>query len=186
MQPILIIILLTTSLFAREDIAVIDFDVINISEGDAKGLTYRLSTEMIALNWRTVERTEMNRLLDEQKFQYSGCADIKCAVEIGKMLGTKYMVVGTINKVGKRFTVDSRLINVETSEVYANGQYTSDSNIDDVFKYGMKSIAYQLSGLEQPELLNQSESFFSKIYKQRKIIGIVWFVLWIGWGLLPA
>ena len=183
MQPILIIILLTTSLFSREAIAVIDFDVINISEGDAKGLTYRLSTEMIALNWRTVERTEMNRLLDEQKFQYSGCADIKCAVEIGKMLGTKYMVVGTINKVGKRFTVDSRLINVETSEVYANGQYTSDSNIDDVFKYGMKSIAYQLSGLEQPELLKQSESFFSKIYKQRKIIGIVSFVLWLAWGL---
>ena len=73
---------------------------------------------------------------------------------------------------------------VETSEVYANGQFTSDSNIDDVFKYGMKSIAYQLSGLEQPEdILNQSESFFSKIYKQRKIIGIVSFVLWLAWGL---
>jgi len=94
------------------------------------------------------------------------------------------MVVGTINKVGRRFTVDSRLINVETSEVYANGQYTSDSNIDDVFKYGMKSIAYQLSGLEQPEdILKQSESFFNKIYKQRKIISIVSFVLWLAWGL---
>jgi len=40
-----------------------------------------------------VERSEMKRLLDEQKFQYSGCVDVACAVEIGKMLGAKTMVV---------------------------------------------------------------------------------------------
>jgi len=30
-----------------------------------------------------------------------------------------------------------------------------------------------------------SPSLFTKIYEKRKIIGIVWFVLWIGWGLIP-
>ena len=100
------------------------------------------------------------------------------------MLGAKYMVVGTISKVGKTFTVDSRLIYVESSEAYASGQYTSDGSIDNVVKYGMASIAYQLSDEDiPPELLNQSESFFSKIYKQRKVIGIVSFVLWLAWGL---
>ena len=49
----------------------------------------------------------MNRLLKDQKFQYSGCVDFNCAVDLGKMLGAKYMVVGTISKVDRTFTLDS-------------------------------------------------------------------------------
>ena len=188
MRKILLPILLITSLFAREYIAVIDFEGIGISNDEARVLTQRLTSELINIGvFQVLERSEMKRLLDEQKFQYSGCVDLNCAVELGKMLGAKYMVVGTISKVGRTFTVDSRLIYVESSEAYGSGQYTTQSSIDDVVQYGMTSIAYQLSDIEEsPELLNQSESFFSKIYEKRKIIGIVWFVLWIGWGLLPA
>ena len=40
-------ILLLTSLFAREYIAIIDFEGIGVSEGDAKALTQRLASEMI-------------------------------------------------------------------------------------------------------------------------------------------
>ena len=47
MRRILISILLITSLFAREYIAIIDFDGIGVSEGDAKALTQRLASEMI-------------------------------------------------------------------------------------------------------------------------------------------
>ena len=185
MRKFILPILLITSLFAREYIAVIDFEGIGISNDEARVLTQRLTSELINIGvFQVLERSEMKRLLDEQKFQYSGCVDLNCAVELGKMLGAKYMVVGTISKVGRTFTVDSRLIYVESSEAYASGQYTSDGSIDNVVKYGMASIAYQLSDGDIPsELLNQSESLFSKIYKQRKIIGIVSFVLWLAWGL---
>ena len=40
-------ILLTSSLFSREYIAIIDFEEIGVSEGDAKALTQRLASEMI-------------------------------------------------------------------------------------------------------------------------------------------
>ena len=185
MRQVAIIILMLTSLFAREYIAVIDFEGIGISNDEARVLTQRLTSELINIGvFQVLERSEMKRLLDEQKFQYSGCVDLNCAVELGKMLGAKYMVVGTISKVGRTFTVDSRLIYVESSEAYASGQYTTQGSIDNVVQYGMTSIAYQLSDEDiPPEILNQSESFFSKIYKQRKIIGIVSFVLWLAWGL---
>ena len=39
MHRILSVLLLTTSLFAREYIAIIDFEGINVSESDAKALT---------------------------------------------------------------------------------------------------------------------------------------------------
>ena len=86
MRKFLLPILLITSLFAREYIAIIDFEGISVSEGDAKALTQRLTSEMIKLEvYQVLERSEMKRLLDEQKYQYSGCVDTKCAVEIGKM-----------------------------------------------------------------------------------------------------
>ena len=98
MRRILISILLITSLFAREYIAIIDFEGIGVSADDAKTLTQRLTPEMIALEaYQVLERSEMKRLLEEQKFQYSGCVDLKCAVELGKLLGAKYMVVVTMS-----------------------------------------------------------------------------------------
>ena len=47
MKKLLPLILLLTSLFAREYIAIIDFEGINVNEGDAKALTQRLTLEMI-------------------------------------------------------------------------------------------------------------------------------------------
>ena len=183
-RRLIILLLIVGCVFAREYIAVIDFEGIGITNDEARVLTQRLTSEMINIGvYQVLERSEMKRLLDEQKFQYSGCVDLNCAVELGKMLGAKYMVVGTISKVGRTFTVDSRLIYVESSEAYTSGQYTTQGSIDNVVQYGMSSIAYQLSEEDiPPELLNQFESFFSKIYKQRKVIGIVSFVLWLAWG----
>ena len=118
---ILSIVLIFGFMFGREYIAIIDFEGINISEGDAKALTQRLTSEMIKLEvYQVLERSEMKRLLDEQKYQYSGCVDTKCAVELGKMLGAKFMVVGSISKVGSTYSIDSRLIDVKTSESYVS------------------------------------------------------------------
>ena len=131
MRKILLPILLITSLFAREYIAIIDFEGININEGDAKALTQRLTSEMIELQlYQVLERSEMKRLLEEQKFQYSGCVDTKCAGELGKILGAKYMVVGTISQIGKSFSIDSRLISVESGEAYGSGKYETNSSVD--------------------------------------------------------
>jgi len=148
MHRILLLILLSTSLFAREYIAIIDFEGIGVSTDDAKTLTQRLTSEMIALEvYQVLERSEMKRLLEEQKFQYSGCVDLKCAVEVGKLLGAKYMVVGNISKLGNAFSVDSRLISVESGESYVSAKYTLQGNIESLLIDGMTSIAHQLCEL---------------------------------------
>ena len=186
MKKLLIAIFLLSSLFAREYIAIIDFEGIGISENEARVLTQRLTSEMISLElYQVLERSEMKRLLSEQKFQYSGCVDTKCAVELGKMLGAKYMVVVTISKLGKTFTLDSRLISVETSEAYGSGQYSTDVSIDNLIKYGMKSLAYQLCALDPPTI-SISKKITDTLYDNRYIVGGIAFLLWLGWGLLPA
>ena len=79
-RRLIILLLIVGCVFAREYIAIIDFEGIGVSTDDAKTLTQRLTSEMIALEvYQVLERSEMKRLLEEQKFQYSGCVDLKCA-----------------------------------------------------------------------------------------------------------
>jgi len=152
-------ILLATSLFAREYIAIIDFEGIGVTEDEAKVLTQRLTSEMITLEvYQVVERSEMKRLLDEQKFQYSGCVDTKCAVEIGKMIGAKYMVVGSVSKLGSSYSIDSRMIDVESSEAYIGATFVYQGQIDVLLTNGISSVARQLCELEDnPQYIQEQK-----------------------------
>ena len=78
MHRIFLIILFFTALFSREYVAVIDFEGIGLSNDEARVLTQRLTSELINIEvYQILERSEMKRLLDEQKFQYSGCVDLE-------------------------------------------------------------------------------------------------------------
>mgnify|MGYP001417221095 CR=1 FL=1 len=145
----ILIFLFLTSLFSREYIAIIDFEPIGVSELESKALTQRLTSEMIELGeYQVVERSEMKRLMEEQKFQYSGCVDLKCAVDIGKLIGAKYMVVGSISKIGSTYSIDSRMISVESGESFTSGSYNHKGEIDDLITHGMKTVAHKLCDLE--------------------------------------
>lgn len=154
MKKLLALILFLSLSFTREHIAVIDFEGINVSEVEAKALTQKLTTELIKVGeYIVLERSEMKKVLDEQKFQYSGCVDTKCAVEIGMMLGAKYIVVGSVSKVGSTYSIDSRLINVKTGESYQSAEFNHKGEIDYLLLEGMKSVAYQLCTIEVKSIL---------------------------------
>lgn len=66
---------------------------------------------------RVVERQQIQQLLDEQNLGAQGRADAQTAAKIGKLVGARYMVMGTFVDFYNDFRVDVRLINVETGEV---------------------------------------------------------------------
>ena len=106
------------------------------------------------------------------------------AVDIGRMIGAKYMVVGSISKVGGSYNLDSRMISVETGESYISAQFTSNGKIDKVLKLGIPSLAYQLCEIEPPKI-SPLKKMTGYIYKNRFIIGVVSFLVWMGWGWMP-
>jgi len=88
--------------------------------------------------------------------------------------------------LGNSYSVDSRLIDVKTAENYVSANYTTTKDLGDVLN-GMRTIAYKICEMEVPEnLIVKDSSIFDSLKKYRKRILISWFVLWIGWGLLPA
>jgi len=66
---------------------------------------------------RVVERQEIQRLLDEQNLGAQGRVDAATAAKIGKLVGARYMVMGTFVDFYGDFRIDVRLINTETSEI---------------------------------------------------------------------
>jgi len=66
---------------------------------------------------RVVERQEIQRLVDEQNLGAQGRVDPQTAAKLGKLVGARYMVMGTFVDFYGDFRVDVRLINTETGEV---------------------------------------------------------------------
>jgi TolB-like protein len=167
------------------NIAIIDFEGIGVSIKEARILTQRLASEIISLNvYQLFERSKVDQLLKEQKFQHSGCVDAVCAVEIGKLVGVQHMVIGTVSKIGNTYSVDSRIIDVESGKSFISAKYSTQNSIHDVITNGMESISYQLCNMGAPK--PAKPSFFERMYKNRGKIILVYLALWIGWGLLPA
>ena len=128
-KNIIFLILLIQSLFAQQNsIAVIDFENINIRKTDAEALTQRLTSELININKFTIlERSLIQKVIEEQKFQYSGHVDVQTVSDIGSMLGADYVIVGSISKIGGiYFSVDSRMIEVKSSKSLKSANYDGD------------------------------------------------------------
>ena len=66
---------------------------------------------------RIVDRSSVQRLLDEQNLGKDGRADAATAAKIGKLVGARYMVMGSFVDLYGRFRVDARIVDVETSEI---------------------------------------------------------------------
>ncbi len=74
-----------------------------------------------------IDRKNMENVLKEQGFQKSGCTTAECAVEIGKLLNVKNMIVGNISKVGRRYVISIRLLSVETGKTDLSDDVECDS-----------------------------------------------------------
>lgn len=64
-------------------------------------------------SFRLVERSSMEQILSEQKFQLSGCTSDECAIQMGKLLNVQAVVVGSVSKFGERFYISVRMVDVE-------------------------------------------------------------------------
>ncbi len=66
----------------------------------SKSIEDGVTNEIVSMGGAKVfTRTEMNKILNEHKFQQSGLVDDTQLVRLGKLAGIKYMVTGSVNNV---------------------------------------------------------------------------------------
>jgi hypothetical protein len=142
----LIIIITSVSLNAQEKmtIAVLDLKAKGTSKIVAGVVADLIRSEMIKTGLFTViERTQMNEILREQNFQMTGCVDQACAVQIGKLLSARKVLVGELGMMGKTFVITVRIVDVEkgSSEFAANEK----ANNEEALTVASESITKNLS-----------------------------------------
>ncbi|MBF0430181.1 MAG: hypothetical protein HQK83_02795 [Fibrobacteria bacterium] len=130
-------------------IAVLELAGNGVSVSNLGGFSNRLRTEMFNTDkFTVVERSLMNEILKEQKFQQSGCTTQECVIEVGQMLSVGYIVTGNVDKVGNLYSVAIRMVNVETGKIVKIEKEDCDQcQIEDVFKVTLYNLARKLAGL---------------------------------------
>ena len=68
---------------------------------------------------KIIERSNLEAILAEQKFQSSGLVNEETAKSIGMLAGVDFVCYGTLKDLGEGFTVNARVVDVETGEICA-------------------------------------------------------------------
>lgn len=73
---------------------------------------------------KIIERSNLESILEEQKFQSSGLVNEVTAKSIGMIAGVDFVCYGTLKDTGNSFTVNARIVDVETGELCAISRTT--------------------------------------------------------------
>lgn len=149
---------ITSTVFAKEMVAIMDFD--NKAQHGGyrvgQGASDMLATELIKLEkFRVMERDKISTVMKEQNFTNSSAVDPSTALQLGKLLGVKYIVTGAVTEYGQSSSggggggvhvgkkgyhaaVDVRIIDATTGEIVfaENGEGDKTSMNVSVFGFG--------------------------------------------------
>ncbi|MBO8131791.1 MAG: PEGA domain-containing protein [Candidatus Marinimicrobia bacterium] len=131
-------------------IAVMDLDANNIDESEAKALSDRMRVEIVQIGvFDVMERKRMADILNEMKFQLSGTTTDANAIEIGKMVGVRKIVAGSVGKIDNIYTISVRLIDIETGRIERTAVYDIYGTLSTVFKIGIPTVASDLCSVKK-------------------------------------
>ena len=138
-------------------LAILDLVPNGISQVEAIGISDKLRVHISRLTkspayiknkgkdwYAVVERTQMDKILDQFKVQNTGCVSDSCAIEFGKMLQADRIVVGTISLVGKTYSVTSRIVDIETGKALAEADRQYKGSIDNVLNKVIVQVGDEL------------------------------------------
>lgn len=115
----------------KPTLAIMDFKTVGDSEELGKGAAEILRTAFVETrNYTVIERGMLEEVLKEQKISVSGIVDSNTAVNIGKIIGARIVVVGSVVKIGKSYTLNIRFVDVQTSEVLLGEKLTTMNKED--------------------------------------------------------
>jgi hypothetical protein len=111
-------------------IAVMDLKGEGIQSNTTRVVTNMLRTSLINLKKFTIiERSQMDQIMKEQGFQKTGCTDQDCAVQIGKVLSARKMLIGELSSIGSSLIITVRIVDVERAEAeFAEMEKAQDVN----------------------------------------------------------
>lgn len=141
----------------KDSIAILDLVATNISKEEAGMLSDRLRSEILKTGkFEIMEREKIDLILKEQGFQETGlCNTTECSVEVGQLLAVNRIVTGSVGKMGNLYSINLRLLDVQTGKNLKTAEEDCMCPIEDVLLYSIRKVAYKLVDVPytEPELV---------------------------------
>ena len=140
--------------FKKTKIAVLDFQLQGesfSSKDMGKIVAEWLITGLVETGrFDVIERRLLEKILEEQKLGVTGAIDPSSAAQLGKILGVKTIVSGTLTSLEGFIEINARLINVDTASIVAAEKVraSSASRLNDLVSQITEKIvlAFPLEG----------------------------------------
>ncbi len=131
-------------------VAVHTLEAHGISEDEAATLTDVLRSKLMNTGkYEVMERSQMEAILEEQAFRYSGsCTDKECMVEMGQILGIQQIIAGSIGMLGKTYSINVRIISVETGKILNSVTHNYTGPFENLLTTEMSVVANRLADVE--------------------------------------
>ena len=130
----------------KQVIAVLDFEALGISQQEARVLTKRLRSALIRSNIYTVIQGGMiDMILEEQDFQVTGEIFTESALDLGMLLGASLIMVGSIGKFGSLWTIELRIIDVDSKKITKSISYDIMGAIELVLTDGIPEVVRRIT-----------------------------------------
>ena len=125
-----------TQVGSRLSVAVLKFDSNDNAVELTESVTEKLVTQLVNLRrFRVIERSALNKIMEEQKLGMTGFVDEATAVKVGKLAGADVIILGRINIEIGFAKVSARGIDTETSElIVAKEADSGNTNIETIEK----------------------------------------------------
>jgi len=156
------------SLFSQSHkprLAVLPFDANNISETDADTITSLFETGLVNTDtYNIIEQREVKKILEAQKYSISGVTDEEYAVEIGKLLSAEQVAIGKVARVGSKYIINAKIVDVERG--YNLNAKSVESDSLDSMPQNARLLAFKIAGLTIPSEDGGEEiaSTFSELF----------------------
>lgn len=134
----------------KTNIAVLDLEPRGgLSAEEVLSVSDRLRGELINTGKYTViERGQMDIILKEQGFQQTGvCSEASCIVEVGQLLAVHKMVGGSIGKVGKAYSINLKIIDVQSGKIERQVADDIKCSKEKLVSFHIKNVARKMAGL---------------------------------------
>lgn len=97
---------------------------------DGSVISERLTIKMINMHkFEIIERSVLDKVMDELKLQSTGAIDASSAKELGKVLGVEAIITGTLVETASgKIEVNARLIKTETAQAIGASQVTLEKD----------------------------------------------------------
>lgn len=132
----------------KELVAVLELDGVNASKSQLAALSEELRAQLLQSGkFRVVDRQQIDSVLKEQAFQQTGCTSQECAVQVGKILGVRKMIVGRVTKIEEEmWQVSAQMVDAESAETVRAVTLNYEGKYGALLTQGITGVAAKLTG----------------------------------------